>query len=142
MLKPFIILQLCFSIAFGISISGVVSDSTNGSPLIGANVILKGTSFGAATNTDGRYSIDKVPIGDYTLSSSYLGFKSFEKKLSIQDQQNISINILMIPEAIKMETYVVTASRRRERVEDAPAAISVISKAEIRRESNTNQVII
>ena len=92
MLKPFIILQLCFSIAFGISISGVVSDSTNGSSLIGANVILKGTSFGAATNTDGRYSIDKVPIGDYTLSSSYLGFKSFEKKLSIQDQQNISIN--------------------------------------------------
>ena len=44
----------------------------------------------------------------------------------------------MIPEAIKIETYVVTASRRRERVEDAPAAISVISKAEIRRESNTN----
>ena len=37
-----------------------------------------------------------------------------------------------------METYVVTASRRRERVEDAPAAISVISKTEIRRESNTN----
>ena len=138
MLKPFIILQLCFSIAFGISISGVVSDSTNGSSLIGANVILKGTSFGAATNTDGRYSIDKIPIGDYTLSASYLGFKAFEKKLSIQDNQNISINILMIPEAIKMETYVVTASRRRERVEDAPAAISVISKAEIRRESNTN----
>ena len=35
------------------------------------------------------------------------------------------------------ETYVVTASRRRERVEDAPA-FSVISKTEIRRESNTN----
>ena len=45
---------------------------------------------------------------------------------------------MLIPEAIKMETYVVTASRRRERVEDAPAAISVISKTEIRRESNTN----
>ena len=37
-----------------------------------------------------------------------------------------------------METYVVTASRRRERVEDAPAAISVITKQDIRRESNTN----
>ena len=77
-------------------------------------------------------------MGEYTLSASYLGFKSFEKKLNIQDQQNINTNILMIPEAIKMETYVVTASRRRERVEDAPAAISVISKTEIRRESNTN----
>ena len=80
MLKFFIILQLCFSIAFGMSISGVVSDSTNGSPLIGANVILKGTSLGAATNTDGRYSIDQIPIGEYTLLASYLGFKSFKKK--------------------------------------------------------------
>ena len=124
--------------AFGISISGIVSDSTNGSPLIGANIMLNGTSLGAATNKDGRYSIDKIPLGDYTLSASYMGFKSFEKKISIQDQDNLSIDILMIPEAIKMETYVVTASRRRERVEDAPAAISVISKAEIRRESNTN----
>ena len=43
------------------------------------------------------------------------------------------LDIKMDPEAIKMETYVVTASRRRERVEDAPAAISVISKTEIRR---------
>ena len=81
--------------AFGISISGIVSDSTNGSPLIGANIMLKGTSLGAATNKDGRYSIDKIPLGDYTLSASYMGYKSFEKKISIQDQNNLSIDILM-----------------------------------------------
>ena len=138
MIKYFVILQIYISTIYGISISGVVSDSSNGSPLIGANVILKGTSLGAATNTDGRYLIDQIPTGDYVLSASYMGFKSYEKKLNIQDQNNLNINIRMIPEAIKMETYVVTASRRRERVEDAPAAISVISKAEIRRESNTN----
>ena len=138
MIKYFVILQIYISTIYGISISGVVSDSSNGSPLIGANVILKGTSLGAATNSDGRYLIDQIPMGDYVLSASYMGFKSYEKKLNIQDQNNLNINIRMIPEAIKMETYVVTASRRRERVEDAPAAISVISKAEIRRESNTN----
>ena len=138
MLKLFLILQVFFSIVFGVSINGVVSDSTNGLPLIGANVILKGTSLGAATNTDGKYSINQIPMGDYILSASYLGFKTYEKKFSFQNQENLKIDIQMIPEAIKMETYVVTASRRRERVEDAPAAISVISKAEIRRESNTN----
>ena len=85
-----------------------------------------------------RKTISKIPDGEYVISASYMGFKSFEKNVSIQNQDNFSINIMMIPEAIKMETYVVTASRRRERVEDAPAAISVISKTEIRRESNTN----
>ena len=84
MLKFFFILQLCFSLASGISISGVVSDSTNGSPLIGANVILKGTSLGAATDTDGRFSIDNIPMGEYTLSASYMGFKSFQKKLQFK----------------------------------------------------------
>ena len=138
MLKYLITLQLSIAILFGVSINGFVSDSSNGSPLIGANVILKGTSLGAATNTDGKYIIDQVPIGDYVLSVSYMGFKSFEKKISIESSENLSVNIMLIPEAIKMETYVVTASRRRERVEDAPAAISVISKTEIRRESNTN----
>ena len=118
MIKYFVILQIYISTIYGISISGVVSDSSNGSPLIGANVILKGTSLGAATNTDGRYLIDQIPIGDYVLSASYMGFKSYEKKLNIQDQNNLNINIRMVPEAIEMETYVVTASRRRERVED------------------------
>ena len=61
--------------AFGISISGIVSDSTNGSPLIGANIMLNGPSLGAATNKDGRYSIDQIPMGDYILSASYMGFK-------------------------------------------------------------------
>ncbi|OUX35186.1 MAG: hypothetical protein CBE24_00310, partial [bacterium TMED264] len=130
MLKYLILIQICISAVFGRSISGTVSDSSNGSPLVGANIMLKGTSHGAATNADGRYSIDKIPDGEYVISASYMGFKSFEKNVSIQNQDNFSINIMMIPEAIKMETYVVTASRRRERVEDAPAAISVISKAE------------
>jgi len=138
MLKYLIPLQICISTAFGFSISGIVSDSSNNTPLVGANIMLRGTSLGAATNTDGRYTIDQIPIGEYIISASYMGFKSYEKKIKIQNNDNFVFNIMMIPEAIKMETYVVTASRRRERVEDAPAAISVISKAEIRRESNTN----
>ena len=138
MFKYLVTLQISIAVASGISITGTVRDSTNKSPLIGANVIVKGTSLGAATNTDGRYTIDQLPIGEHILSVSYMGFKSFEKQIIIQNTSNLTFDIKMIPEAIKMETYVVTASRRRERVEDAPAAISVISKTEIRRESNTN----
>jgi iron complex outermembrane receptor protein len=48
------------------------------------------------------------------------------------------LNIELLPEIIQMETYVVTASRRREKIQDAPAAITVVTQREIRRESNTN----
>ena len=120
------------------SISGTVLDSKNKNPLIGANVLLDGTSQGAATNADGRYSITQVKPGDYTIVVSYMGYKTSKTPVSIEAGGALTSNLMLDPEAIKLETYVVTASRRRERVEDAPAAISVISKAEIRRESNTN----
>ena len=126
MFKYPITLQISIAIASGLSISGTVSDSSNGSSLIGANVILKGTSLGAATNSDGRYIINQIPLGDYILSVSIWDLNHM-KKISIKNPEDLSINILLIPEAIKMETYVVTASRRRERVEDALQQ-SVISK--------------
>ena len=138
MIRYLSILILYNTIVSGLSISGTVTDSTNKSPLIGANVIISETSLGAATDSDGRYNINQIAPGDYIISVSYMGYKSYKKNITISNNENVSLDISLAPEAIKMETYVVTASRRRERVEDAPAAISVISKAEIRRESNTN----
>ena len=56
-----------------------VSDSTNKSPLIGANVIISETSLGAATDSDGRYNINQIVPGDYIISVSYMGYKSYKK---------------------------------------------------------------
>ena len=119
-------------------ISGKVTDSTNDSPLIGANVVIEGTNQGAATDAEGRYVIKQLDPGKYTIMVSYIGYKNFKEDITLDGNQKMSKDLALQPEAIEMETYVVTASRRRERVEDAPAAISVISKREIRRESNTN----
>ena len=120
------------------TISGTVTDITNESPLIGANVVIENTTQGAASDSEGRYTIKKVTSGEHTLMVSYIGYKTFKKTVTVTTSGELIENLKMEPELIEMETYVVTASRRRERVEDAPAAISVISKAEIRRESNAN----
>jgi hypothetical protein len=120
------------------TITGFVKDKTNDSFLIGANVIIEGTSQGAASDADGRYTIRQVSAGEYTVMVSYIGYKIFKKSITVKTGETLTLNLDLQPEALLMETYVVTASRRRERVEDAPAAISVISKAEIRRESNAN----
>ena len=119
-------------------ISGTVTDISNGSPLIGANVVIENTIQGAATDSEGLYTIKKVTSGEQTLMVSYIGYKTLKKTVIVSTSGELIEDLEMTPELIEMETYVVTASRRRERVEDAPAAISVISKAEIRRESNAN----
>ena len=114
------------------SLSGKVIDASNGSPLIGANVMIDGTSLGAATDKNGKYLIENLTEGEYDITVSYIGYKDYKKSFKINSNQQFVKDLELQPEAIEMETYVVTASRRRERVEDAPAAISVISKTEIR----------
>ena len=120
------------------TITGRVLDATNGSPLMGAYVVLEGSSQGAATDTEGRYTILQEVAGEHTLMVTYIGYQILKKDITVIENKTYSQDLELEPEVIQMETYVVTASRRRERVEDAPAAISVITKTQIRRESNTN----
>jgi hypothetical protein len=55
------------------TIKGVVSDSVNANALIGANVIIEGTSLGMATNNNGKYNISNVSPGTYNIKVSYIG---------------------------------------------------------------------
>ncbi|MFC1550108.1 carboxypeptidase regulatory-like domain-containing protein [Candidatus Neomarinimicrobiota bacterium] len=56
-------------------VSGTVS-SEDGQPLAGANVVVEGTSFGAAAGDDGVYYILEVPSGVYSVRVDYIGYKS------------------------------------------------------------------
>jgi len=134
------LLLLIGAVCFGqtYNLTGDVRDKRDKSPLIGANIMLQGTTHGAASDKGGRFTIPNVEAGEFTIVATYMGYSSFKQKISVPIEENASIIILLETEAIQLDEYVVTASRRRERIEDAPAAISVITKKEIRRESNTN----
>lgn len=55
-------------------ISGRIVDKETKEPLIGVNVVVKGSSMGAATDVDGFYSILVVPPGIHTLTASMVGY--------------------------------------------------------------------
>ncbi len=57
-------------------ISGKVIDLQTGQPLIGANVLIVGTSFGAATDIHGEYAISHLDPGVYDVRASYIGYKT------------------------------------------------------------------
>ncbi len=67
------------------TIKGVVSDSVNSNALIGANVIIEGTSLGMATDNDGKYNISNVSPGTYNIKVSYIGYETAEKELIITE---------------------------------------------------------
>ena len=131
-----------FLFAQGGTISGKITDKDNGKPLVAANVMVSGDALksmtGSATDAEGRYTVPNLPSGQYTLKVNYMGYEQVKKEVTLDPGQKLVVDFQLLTAIIQMETYVVTASRRRERVEDAPAAISVITKQDIRRESNTN----
>ncbi|MCT4614333.1 MAG: TonB-dependent receptor [Marinifilaceae bacterium] len=60
------------------NIRGVVKDKDSGMPVIGANVVILNTNplLAASTDANGRFVIDKVPIGRYSIMVSCIGYKS------------------------------------------------------------------
>lgn len=61
------------------SIVGKVTDAITKEPLIGVNIVLSGTNFGDATNIKGEYNISGVPIGNYVVKASAIGYNPISK---------------------------------------------------------------
>ncbi len=85
------------------TISGTVTDTSDGSPLPGVNVLVQGTTTGSQTDFDGNYTID-ASVGD-VLVFSFLGMKSQSVTVGSSD----TINISMTEDASQLDEVVVTA---------------------------------
>ncbi|NOZ62405.1 MAG: TonB-dependent receptor [Calditrichaeota bacterium] len=90
-------------------IIGTVTDTNTGEPLPGANVYLEGTAIGAASNLKGEYSISPVPPGSYTVSVTFIGYKSKKIPIQIETGQTLELNIKLEFDIVKGQTVVITA---------------------------------
>lgn len=72
------------------SISGKVTDEASGDPLIGANILVVGTSTGTATDIDGGYTLN-VPAGATELEISYTGYTTKRVAIGTGDVQDITL---------------------------------------------------
>lgn len=116
------------------SISGVVTSSEDGEPLIGVNVIVKGTQSGTITNIDGVYNIDVQPQNQI-LVFSMVGMKPIE--LNVKGRSNF--NVIMDPDTKMLEQIVVTGYTTQKKA-DLTGAISVVNVGEIMKQPENNPI--
>jgi TonB-dependent receptor len=90
------------------TLRGVITDSLDNSPLIGANVYLVGTALGSATNLEGQYRIDRIPAGTYTLRVSYIGYVTKDLTVDVQGDKTISVNAVLKPDMLEGQEVIVT----------------------------------
>ena len=124
-----IFLQLIFAGTTG-KISGKVVDENN-QPLIGCNIVVKGTSLGAATNIKGEYFILNIPPGKYDLTASMIGYGTVtvEGTLVMVDL-TAKTNFFLKPETIEGDVITVTAEKPTVRL-DQTSMSAVVSSEDI-----------
>lgn len=122
-------------------ISGIVLNGGTGEPLEKINVSVKGTHWGAATDSKGRYTISPVPPGGYTLIFAAIGFQNLQLSATVTAGETATVDASLQEEAIELgKVMVYAATKRAQRISEAPAAISTISPLEIRRGASTGQI--
>ncbi len=94
-------------------------------PIIGANIIISGTSYGGATDEKGRYEIIGIPYGQYTMEVSCVGYEKVSKKVTI-DKELTQINFILRESAIETEQVLITASKFEQKKEDLSVSAFVI----------------
>lgn len=115
-------------------IKGKVTDGTTKEPLIGCNVVIKGTDKGTTTDLDGKFSISvELPA---TLVFSYLGYTSFEVEvITGKEVENITLN----EQAVTIgQEIVVTGTRVSEKIIESPISIQKINAREIMNTASGN----
>ncbi len=143
MYKQFLlsIFAILFSVAAfaqeTVRISGNVQDDKK-EGLMGATVRVKGTTTGTITDASGNYTIE-VPKDSKTLVVSFMGFDDKEVNYDTKLGNQV-VNVDMVVTNIALNQVVISASKKPEKLLDAPASITVIGQDKLERNIVTTPV--
>lgn len=116
----------------GRTITGTVIDET-GETVIGANVVVKGTTNGSITDVDGRFSLNNVPDGAI-LIVSYVGYEDLSVKVGVQSQ--LTIKLKESSELIDEVVVVGYASQKKVNLSGSVASVNMDDISEKRPITN------
>ncbi|MBL7977443.1 MAG: TonB-dependent receptor [Bacteroidetes Order II. Incertae sedis bacterium] len=112
------------------SLSGYVRDASSGETLIQATVLIQGTTTGTVTNTSGYYTLSRLKAGTYTVSCSYIGYKTNRFSVILSEGQALTLDIRLEPEDTSVE---VTVTSDREEAEQRNVGVTQMSVSTITR---------
>ncbi|RLD90799.1 MAG: TonB-dependent receptor [Bacteroidetes bacterium] len=118
-------------------IQGVVMDANTNETLIGATVVVEGTTFGVTTNLDGSFLL-VAPAGDIKLDITYVGYESKEMDITVKDGSTYNVgNILLKSSAIGLDEVNVMASVAVDR--KTPVAVSTLDAQTIQNQLGSQE---
>ncbi len=138
--------------AIGGKIAGKVTDQKTGETLIGASVIIQGTSKAASTNVEGRYNLANIAVGKYVVLVKYIGYQAKSiADVVIEEGKTTSLDIIMEEDkGTTLKEVTIKGSYKQEKISTlyikqitAPSFSDGISAEQIKRspDRSTSDVI-
>lgn len=116
------------------SITGRVFDAVTREPLPGANVLVLGTTLGAATDIDGNFTVRSVPPGTYRVQASVIGYSSFiATDVSVASGRQNRLSFPLQPTELALDAFIVQQDNYFTKSSDVQVSAQSLSFEEIRR---------
>ncbi|MBR5783846.1 MAG: TonB-dependent receptor [Bacteroidales bacterium] len=114
------------------TIKGFVFDNESGESIPFANVVLKGTNYGVATDINGFFSINKVPDGKYTFMLKFVGFDDYEEEITLSGNQVVTRKIYLKKNSTQLKEVKIKGNREERKLETT-VSVEKISSSQIQQ---------
>ncbi len=146
--RPFLALGLILAsagtLAAQVTVSGRITDKANGQPLVGARVVVVGTSLTAATNAEGRYRIGNVPSGPGQVRASQIGYASATKSTTVSEAGGSTIDFTLVLTPYSLDEVVVTATgdQAKREISNAVSTVEVTEMVKTSPIANMSDLLV
>ena len=143
---PFLLIYALFTLnAFAQTNTGIIAgkvvDEATKEPLIGVNVLIVDTPYGAATDENGTYSIPNLPIGTYNVSFQYIGYQMIiETDIVVRTERTTVVDADLKFTILETDGVLVTADYYQKNQTELTSVVG-FSTEEIRRSPGAGQEI-
>lgn len=127
---------ISFVHAQGTQLSGSVTDANTGEPLLGVNILVKGTVLGTITNLQGDFNLSVQSAPPLTLVISSVGYE--QKEIEITSAATTSLDIQLTESVLLGQEVVVSASRVEESTLRSPVSIQRMDILDIQNNASTD----
>jgi iron complex outermembrane receptor protein len=127
---------ILFEVANAQSIEGLITDGNTKEALIGVNIVLT-NGAGTSTDIDGKYQL-KLNEGEQKIIFKYIGYEDIVKIITLQKNENKTLNITLFPSAEQLSTVVISAGRFEQRIEEITVSMEVIKPSLIENRNTTD----
>jgi len=118
------------------TLTGYVYSKNTGEALPFANIVLQGTTIGAATNLKGQFIIENIKEGDYKIIASYSSYLS--EVMQIEVNTDIELIFKLEETSYDINAVVITGTRTERALKDVPILTNVISRNQIESIGSAN----